>query len=159
MSRNETKQTIDEFLSLVENGYGSPEENEKQLKFLLDKLAFAQHFAKFEFDDKDYPDAPRREHKELMSLAVKRFPVCKGDYSVAIDFTNVIKFLEKPEYGIQMAADDIADIARDLYEAKWRWENNSPEDGLWYFTFSYESHWAEHLREFQRYLIELKHGT
>jgi hypothetical protein len=159
MSRDEIKRTIDDFLTLFEHGYGSEDENVTRLTFLLDKLAFAQHFAEFEFDGKDYPDAPRKEHMELMSLAVRRFSVCKGDYSVALDFTNAVKFLENPEYGIQMAADDIADIARDLYETKWRWENNSPEDGLWYFTFSYDNHWAEHLRGFQRYLIELKHST
>lgn len=159
MSRDEIKQTMDDFLTLLEKGCGSETENESQLKVLLDKLALAQHFAKFEFDDKDYPDAPRRDHKELMALARARFPICRGDYSVALDVTNVISFLEKPEYGIRMAADDIADVARDIYETKWRWESNSPEDGLWYFRHSYETHWENHLRGFQYYLTELRNST
>ena len=158
MSRDEIKQTIDDFLSLVEKGCGSAEENERRLKLLLDKLAYAQHFAKFEFDGADYPDAPKLNHSELMRLAGIRFPVCKGEYYVALDAaTNV--GVKDPEFGIQWATDDVADITRELYETKWRWENNSPEDGLWHFTFSYESHWAEHLRGFQRYLTELKHST
>lgn len=159
MSRNEIKQTIDGFLSLLEKGCGSTEENENRLKLLMDKLALAQHFAEFEFDDRDYPDAPSPDHKELMRLARARFPICNGDYAVVLDATDIIKSLEKPEHGIQMAADDIADIARDLYETKWRWENNSPEDGLWHFTSSYESHWASHLRGFQYYLTELKNSA
>ena len=158
MSRDEIKQTIDEFLSLVENGCGSPEKNENRHKFLLDKLAFAQHFAKFEFDSKDYPDAPRREHKEMMNLVGTRFPSCRGDYYTVLNPVNNVG-VDKPEYGIGWTADDLADIAHDLSETKWRWENNSPEDGLWFFTFSFESHWAEHLRNFQIYLIELKHRT
>ncbi|MBW8865084.1 MAG: DUF5063 domain-containing protein [Verrucomicrobia bacterium] len=158
MSRDEIKQTIDDFLTLLEKGCGSEEENESQLMFLLDKLAFAQHFVKFEYDDTDYPDAPRKDHIELMSLAGIRFPVCKGDYYNALDATKDVG-IKDPQVGIRMAQDDIADIARDLYEAKWRWENNSPENGLWYFTFSYESHWADHLRGLQRYLIELKHSA
>ena len=156
MSRDEIKQTVDDFLSLVEKGCGSPEENESRLKFLLDKLALARHFAEFEYDDKDYPDVPNLEHKKLMILARERFPACDGDYTVTLNVTDIVRFLEKPDFGIRMAADDIADIAGDLYEVKWRWENNSPEDGLWYFTLSFDSHWENHLRGFQYYLNELK---
>ena len=56
MSRDEIKQTIDEFLSLVGKSCGSAEEDEAKLKLLLDKLALAQHFAAYKFDERDYAD-------------------------------------------------------------------------------------------------------
>ena len=129
MSRDEIKQTIDDFLSLIEKGCGSAEENEAKLKLLLDKLALAQHFASYTFDKKDYADAPRKTDAELRALVTVRFPNY-GYYNAAEDVT--LKIGESRTI-VGDAIDDIVDIAKDLYETKWRWGNNSPEDGLWFF--------------------------
>lgn len=50
------------------------------------------------------------------------------------------------------AIDDITDIAIDLHEAAWTWDNIGPDDGLWVFHIGFESHWGLHLRKLQAYL-------
>jgi hypothetical protein len=155
MSRDEIKQTIDEFLSLVEKGCGSTEKNEAKLKLVLDKLALAQYFATYEFDSKDYADAPRKTDEELQKLVTTQFPNY-GYYNVA---ENVTKDVGEGITNVGDAIDDILDIAKDLYETKWRWENNSPEDGLWFFKNNFQSHWNEHLRGLQIYLLNFERGT
>jgi hypothetical protein len=155
MSRDEIKQTIDDFLSLIEKGCGSTEENEAKLKLLLDKLALAQYFVTYKFDKKDYADAPRKTDAELRKMVTVQFPNY-GYYNVAEDVTTKIG---ESNAIVGDAIDDIADIAKELYETKWRWDNNSPEDSLWHFKNNFEMHWGEHLRELQIYLLNLKRGT
>jgi hypothetical protein len=155
MSRDEIKQTIDDFLSLVEKGRGSAEENEAKLKLLLDKLALAQHFAAYKFDEKDHADAPRKAHEDLRKLVTAQFPNY-GHYNVSGDVTINVG---EGRAIIGDAIDDIADIAGELFEAKWCWENNSVDDGLWHFKNEFETHWAQHLRELQIYLLNVERGT
>lgn len=155
MTRDEIKQTIDDFLSLIERGCGSVEENESKLKLLLDKLAMAQHFATYQFDRNDYADAPDKESDQLRKLVTSQFPNY-GYYNVAEDVTQKIG---ESDAIVADAIDDIADIAGDLYETKWRWENNSPEDGLWFFKNNFQYHWNEHLRGLQIYLLNFERGT
>ncbi len=155
MTRDEIKQTIDSFLSLIENGCGSEEENETQLKLLLDKLALAQHFVGYKFDEKDYADAPEKEYENLRKLVTALFPNY-GYYNMAAKVTTNIG---EGETIVGDAIDDLADIAGDLFETKWCWENNSPEDGLWHFRNNFEFHWSQHLRELQIYLLNLERGT
>lgn len=155
MSRDEIKQVIDDFLALVEKGCGSIEENETKLKLLLDKLALAQHFAAYKFDEKVYTEAPSNTEKDLPKLVATRFPKY-GYYNVVADVTTKIA---ETEVNAGDAIDDITDIARDLFETKWRWENNSNDNGLWHFKNSFEIHWAQHLRELQIYLLNFERKT
>jgi len=155
MSRDEIKSTIDDFLALIEKGTGSTEVNETKLKLLLDMLALAQQFTAYKFDEKDYIDGPTRAYEDLRTVVAAQFPNY-GQYNVAeIVTTNV----GEGKAIVGDAIDDIVDIAGDLLEAKWCWENNSPEDGLWHFKNSFESHWSQHLRELQIYLLHLERGT
>jgi hypothetical protein len=152
MTRDQIKQSIDDFLSLVEKGCESSDANETRLKLLLDRLAMAQHFAAYQFDEKDYPEAPKSAVGHILASVKKRFPNY-GYYNSAEDLIN------NPGKGATIvgdAIDDITDIALDLYETKWRWENNSVEDGLWHFKNHFEMHWGRHLRELQLYLLDLE---
>ena len=155
MSRDEIKQTIDDFLLLVEKGCGSTEENEARLKLLVDKLALAQHFATYKFDERDFAEAPRKAYQGLRKSVTAQFPNF-GCYNVAEDVTQNVG---EGKAIVSDALDDITDIANDLFEAKWCWENNSPEDGLWHFKFSFDSHWSNHLRELQVYLLNFERGS
>lgn len=155
MTRDEIKQTVDDFVSLVEKGCDSVEENEAKLKLLLDKLALAQHFADYNFDKTDYAEAQTEDYGGRRKLAAARFPHY-GIYNVAVDVT---KNVGEGKAIVGDSIDDIADITGDLIETKWRWEKNSPEDALCHFKFSFESHWSQHLRELQIYLLNLDRGT
>lgn len=50
------------------------------------------------------------------------------------------------------AIDDILDIARDLSEVIWRYDNLGADDAHWHFRFLFEHHWGEHLRDLARHL-------
>ena len=149
MSREEIYKIITEYFDVIEDFY-STEEREEKLKFKLDQLALAYHFANFEFDETDYTDAPRKDYDELRKIVSKNFPNCSY-YNIAQPTS--IKIGEA-SISVGDAIDDICDIAIDLSEVLWCWENTSVENALWHFQQSYEYHWGHHLRELQLYLLK-----
>jgi len=149
MTKEEIYQAILNYLEVVKGNY-SVEEREEKLKLTLDKLALAYHFADFEFDKTDYPNAPRENYGELREVVSKNFPNC-GYYNVANEVS--IKIGESST-SVGDAIDDICDLAIDFSEVLWCWENTSIEDALWHFRQSYEYHWGHHLRELQLYLLK-----
>lgn len=148
MTRQEILGTAKEFLALLE-GSGPTEELEGRLRWLLDRLALAYHFAEAPFDGRHFPAPPRADDAALRPRIGQRFPGL-GFYNDVLDVAG------KPgesEQGIGDAVDDLADIARDLQEVVTRWET-SEEDALWHFRFGFQSHWGRHLRSLQLYLHE-----
>jgi len=155
MTRDEIKQTIDGFLLLIDKGCDSPQQNETKLKLLLDKLALAQHFASYVFDEKDYPEAPDRVRDNVLAMVKKHFPRYSY-YNVAEDVTCNVG---RSGTMVGDAIDDIKDITLELFETQWCWDNNSIEDGLWHFKKGFETHWGHHLRGLQLYLLHLERAT
>jgi hypothetical protein len=151
MNQDEIKRTIDAYLSLVETGCDSVQQNKEKLKLLLDHLALSQHFLKFEFDEAEYGDAPRRRDG-LRKLVAARFPNY-GYYNTVDDVS--VKIAETG-VGVGDAIDDIEDIAADLFETKWRLENNSIADGLFHYRNGFQTHWGRHLRDLQLYLQDIE---
>ncbi len=149
--RESIHQTIHNFLSLIDQGLPTSEENEKSLVRLLDQLALAAHDLKFDFDEKDYPDAPNRDQNQLRALVSARFPNY-GFYNLPERIS-----IGTGESGcvVADAIDDIIDIANDLYDVDWRWHNTNQDDALWSFEESFENHWSGHLRGLQLYLQHL----
>ena len=144
----EINNTIASFIALIETGCVSIEDNEKQLQFLCDKLAFQMHLVTYTYDDTDYPDSPRTSYEEIRKTVSKKFPNY-GFYN-APEF--VTQHVGKTGTNIGDAIDDICDIYKDLYEVMWCFENTSPDDALWHLEESYKYHWKEHLRDLQKYL-------
>jgi hypothetical protein len=50
------------------------------------------------------------------------------------------------------AADDLADIAGDLVEVLWHFDNSTPEEAVWEYRFGYQHHWGDHLHGLRNYL-------
>jgi hypothetical protein len=169
------KLTISQFLKFLETGSspsrgarhlrsGAREEpipsadpieaNEKTLEEFLDRIAHHRHGISFTFDTKDYPDSPEIPDGHFRKLVSKRFPNY-GYYNCADIVTEAIN--ESPVV-VGDAILDLEEIAGELHEVLWRWENNSADDALWYFDFSYNSHWGRHLRDLQLYVWNLKQG-
>jgi hypothetical protein len=148
MTRQEILGTAKEFLSLLE-GRVPMEERERRLRWLLDRLALAYHFADAPFDSRDVPAPPRADDAALRPRIGQLFPGL-GLYNAVLD---VAEKVGESEPGIGDAVDDLTDIARDLQEVVTRWEM-SEEDALWHFRFGFESHWGRHLRSLQLYLHE-----
>lgn len=153
MTRDEIRSSILFLLEVIEGDYLA-DERESKLSLALDRLALAQHYAEYTFDETDYPDAPQLTYDVLRDLISVRFPDC-GYYNVAADITTVIG---EGTANVGDAIDDICDIASDLYEVRWCWENTSINDALWHFKQGFWSHWGRHLRELQLYLYAKPNG-
>lgn len=152
MQSTEIRAAIRQFLSLIDNAEHTVQQDEEVLPYLLDHLAFAQHFVRITFDESDYPDSPRRDQTVLRQLISRRFPNY-GYYNVPdVVTTNIAE----SKCVVGDAIDDILDISNDLLDVEWRWSSTSEADALWHFQNSYSSHWQAHLRGLQLYLHSLR---
>lgn len=153
MNRDEIKAAILDFFEVIE-GDLRDEDREVKLTRVLDELALAVHFADYTFDDSKFPDAVVRDYQEIRDIVSKNFPDV-GYYNAALEIAHEIA---ESENSVGDATDDICDIAGDLEEVLWCWENTSVDDALWHFKFSFDSHWGKHLRDLQLYLYEKRNG-
>ena len=147
MNKDDINNVITDYLDLIEKGTDSIEANEQALILALDKLALAYHFSEHQFDEKHYPEPPSKDYQQLRTLVTQRFPNF-GYYNLPEVVTSKIS---DPGVIVGDAIDDIIDIALDIEEIRWRWNNTSSFDALWHFRFRYW-HWGKHLRELQFYL-------
>lgn len=148
LSREDILNTILEYLDLLANGRGGATENLEALDVVLDKLALAYHFAEYETEGIVYPDAVREEYERMRKLTVEQFP----DFGYYNKPSSVTGEVAEAQMFVGDAVDDVADMAVDLLEVAWRWQNTSVDDALWHFRLGYESHWGEHLRYLQLYI-------
>lgn len=151
MDQQLIRKAVYDYLDLIENGSSTGDDNMRMLELALDRLALAYHSADYEFED-GHPDPPDRDYARFRALAVKRFPSF-GFYNVPSLISDKIM---EAEMHVGDALDDIAEIAGDLEQVAWSWENTSENDALWHFRFGYDAHWGEHLRNLQRYVHAFK---
>ena len=69
MDREEIKTAIRDFLGLLESDDGSVEQAEERLASLLDRLALAQSYVSFTYDEIDYPNAPDQSRSQATIYA------------------------------------------------------------------------------------------
>jgi hypothetical protein len=72
-----------------------------------------------------------------------------GFYKSTFDINDVHNTKDN---AIGDAIDDLCDIILDLLEIKWRIDNNSMADGLWYFEFIFKSHTQQHILDLLNYM-------
>jgi hypothetical protein len=153
IDRQEIHSSILNFLELLENGESEIPTEVEQLELALDKLALISHFLDDIADDeKEYPEPPIRNYSRWRELSGKRFPGL-GYYNIP---STISVSGGEAEIHTADALDDLADIANELSEIVWRWQNHSENDALWHLRFSYKSHWGSHLRSLQIYLHALR---
>lgn len=155
MTRADIHKAITDYLSIFDGNGESPETRKERLVIALDRLALAYHFSAWDFDAADYPDAPKSDFHDFRDVTVSLFPDL-GYYNIATD--NSVN-IGQTTLGVGNAVNDVAEIADDMLEVKWLWENTSVENALWQFRWGYENHWGAHLRYLQLYLLELGRGT
>lgn len=154
MNRDDIHEAISDYVAVLNDKGEYSEARETALSLFLDRLALAYHFAGCKFDEADYPDAPRKDYGELRKAVSALFPEY-GYYNVAARIS-----VEISEGGLYVgdAIDDITDIAIDMFEILWLWENTSIDNALWEFRQGYENHWGMHLRCLQLYLLANSRG-
>jgi hypothetical protein len=138
------------YLAFLEAPPASATERLRLLAELLDALVHAYHCAPESFvDDDREPSELVTSYERFRDLASRAFP----------DFGYYAVVVPKPEVDLpQMmgdAIDDLADIARDMAEVVWRWDNVDPKDAAWYYRLNY-LHWGGHLLELRRYIHHLQ---
>ena len=147
IDRQEIYSSALDFLELLENENSNS--SIASLEFALDKLAMIYHFVGDDSnDDIEYPESSIRDYSRWREIAGRRFPNF-GFYNIP---STIAENVGVAEMHVGDAIDDLADIANELSEFIWRWNNNSETDALWYLRFSYENHWRSHLRSLQIYL-------
>jgi hypothetical protein len=142
-----------DLLKLLENGERKNPIEIESLELALDKLALASHFlGDFPEDENEYPETPIRDYSRWRELIGKLFHSL-GYYNIP---STISVRVGEAEMHTGDAVDDLADIANELSDFAWRWQNNNENDALWYFQFSFETHWGNHLRNLQMYLHALR---
>ena len=125
----------------------------ESLMFSLDKLALSYFFlGEISDDEKEYDVPSNRDYPKWREIITKQYPNF-GFYNIP---STISKNVGKAELRTGDAIDDLADIANELSDFVWRWENSSKENALCHFRYGYETHWGSHLRSLQMYLHDLK---
>lgn len=161
MDPNDVKIAVSHFLELVVNGRGDERQNVADLVVSLDMLAWMQHVAespsKSEVAEPGAPEssspnapppAPEREYEKMRALVGEQFPSF-GYYSTP---ANPADQNGEAEIITGDAVADLANIACELYEVAWRFQNTDTDDALRAFADGYRRSWRAHLRTLQWYI-------
>ena len=155
MESNDVKIAVSHFLELVVNGRADERENIRALIVALDMLAWMQHvvevpeaFDPEESDTNASQEAPEREYDKMRALVGQQFPSF-GYYSTP---ANPVDQNGEAEMITGDAVADLANIACELYEVAWRFQNTDTNDALTAFSEGYRQSWRSHLRTLQWYI-------
>jgi hypothetical protein len=153
IDRQEIYSSALNFLELLKKGDSNIPAETESLELALDKLALIYHYVGDVSDDEnEYSKSYNREYFRWREIFGRRFPNL-GYYNIP---STISVKIGEAEIHTGDALDDLADIATELSEFIWRWQNNSENNALWHFRLSYEIHWGSHLRSLQMYLNALQ---
>ena len=126
----------------------SVNDKEKLLEKNLVKIYNLYFDIKFEFDETDYPDFDKSKYPLIRKNVESNFKDF-GFYKTVTDINDIDNLHENC---IGDAVDDLTDIILDLLEIKWRIENNSMADGLWFFELTFYSHTQQYILDVLKYM-------
>ena len=142
-------EAIKGFLSLLADSSSGVESPKQSLAQSLNRLV-TEYFSSHEVEVSDSDvEAPTANYDSLRKMAEKSFPEF-GFYPSADPLGEI-----NQEMGMGDAIDDLADIARDLTEVLWYFENERINDAVWQFRWGYANHWGDHLHDLMGYLHKL----
>jgi hypothetical protein len=123
-------------------------DKEKLLERHLVKIYDLYFDIEYIYDDRNFPDIYDSQITDIRRNVESNFKDY-GFYKTSFD-VNDIENLEGNTIGD--AIDDLCDIITDLLEVKWRIENNSLADGLWYLQLIFQSHTQQHILDLLNYM-------
>jgi len=142
--RDDISTAIRNYLNVLQ-GKGAP--TLYDLAKALDELVSTYHrVPDVEPDTSDGSAAPQNDEKPIIDAANAAFPVL--DWYALVEPEDG----QEQEIGMSIAVGDLAEIASDLLEVLWLFENASHNDAVWEFRFGYQTHWGRHLHEIRTYL-------
>lgn len=102
----------------------------------------------YNFDEAEYPDFDKSKLPDIRLNVSSNFKDF-GFYKTIIAIYDIDNLKNN---AIGDAIDDLSDIIIDLLEIKWRIENNSLADGLWYFQLIFYGHTQQHILDLLNYM-------
>jgi hypothetical protein len=102
----------------------------------------------YNFDETEYPAFDKSKLPDIRKNISSNFE----EFGLYKTVSNINDIDNLNDNGIGDAIDDLSDIIIDLLEIKWRIENNSWNDGLWYYQFVFFNHTQQHLLSLLNYL-------
>lgn len=106
----------------------------------------------YENDNTDFEEYDDIKYVNIRKNIESNFPDF-GYYTIALDLMDINN---KDNMAIGDAIDDLSDIILDLLQIKWRMENNSQNNGLWYFEVIFSGHTQQHIIDLLKYLKQQK---
>lgn len=140
--------TINEIVKYGLNSNLNVSNKERLLEKHLTKIYSLYFEVLNENDETDYPDFDKSLLPDIRKNIESNFKNF-GFYKVVIDKNN---FSNMTDCGLGDAVDDLVNITLDLLEVKWRIENNSLNDGLWYFKFIFHAHTQQHILDLLNFM-------
>lgn len=123
-------------------------DKEKLLERNLVKIYNLYFDIAYKFDETEYADFDKQILPNIRQNVESNFKDF-GFYKTILDINEIDNLIEN---ALGDAIDDITDIIIDLLEIKWRIENNSLADGLWFFELIFYSHTQQHILELLNYM-------
>lgn len=123
-------------------------DKEKLLERYLVKIYDLYFGIEYKFDETEFPDFDKSTLTEIRQNVTSNFKDF-GFYKTILDINDIENLKDN---AIGDAIDDLSDIITDLLEIKWRIENNSLADGLWFFELIFCSHTQQHILDLLNYL-------
>ena len=123
-------------------------DRDKVLEKNLIKIYSLYFEINYDFDKTDYPDFNKSALPDIRLKVESNFKDF-GYYKTVVEITDIDNLKDS---AIGDAIDDLTDIILDLLEIKWRIENNSLADGLWYFELIFYSHTQQHILDLLNYM-------
>lgn len=145
--RDNITQAIHHYLDVLQGRDGA---TLYDLAKALDGLVVTYHqVPDVEPDTSSGSAAPCIEEKPIIDAAAAAFP--------DLDWYAFVGPEDGPDQDVRMsiAVCDLAEIAGDLTEVLWLFENASHNDAVWQFRWGYQYHWGKHLHEVRPYLHDL----
>ena len=118
----------------------------RELALALDNLV-AVYFRTEEVHPVGEACPPAKEYPEFYRRASKAFPEL-GYYPCVYPGDDP----SEEKASLADATDHLADIAGDLVEVLWHFDNSTPEEAIWDYRFGYQHHWGDHLHSLRNYL-------
>lgn len=143
--------TINEIIKYGVNPNLKMENEELKLEKNLVKIYDLFFEINYEFDDTDYGEFETTQLTDIRSNIESNFKNF-GLYKTLVDIQNINDI---STCAIGDAIDNLSDITIDLSEIKWRLENNSINDGLWFFELCFRSHMQQHILSLLNYMKNL----
>lgn len=123
-------------------------DKEKLLEKNLVKIYSLYFDIEYKFDETEFSEFKETEYSDIRKNVTSNFPEL-ALYKTILDINDIDNLKDN---AIGDPFDDLTDIILDLLQIKWRIENNSLADGLWYFELIFYAHTQQHIVDLLNYL-------